>query len=59
MGPLRILECLSLSDSLPRTSVMNNLTRGWWSICMHRSAFSSLDNQLRNWRHALMKFSFK
>lgn len=39
MGPFRILEYLALSDSLPRTSVMSNLTMGWWSVCMHINAF--------------------
>lgn len=59
MGPFRILEYLALCDSLPRTSVISNLTLGWWSICMHINAFSSLENELENWRHPLRKFSFK
>ena len=58
MGPFRILECRALSDSLPRTSVMSDLTMGWWSICMHINTFSSLENQLESWMHPLMKFSF-
>lgn len=58
MGPFRILGCLALSDSLPETSVMSNLTMGWWSKCIHINTFSSLENELENWRHPLVKFSF-
>lgn len=49
---------LALFDSLPGTSVMSYLTMDRWSKCIHINTFSSLENELENWRQPPMKFSF-